>query len=89
MGNSRAGAAAALSAGERSLTRTGGTRTTSPAATRVSAAARPLFTRTSPLRMMRYTWVLGTPFRCRIRKLSSRWPALSASTVSQPTSGLP
>jgi hypothetical protein len=33
--------------------RTGGTRTTSPAATRVSAAARPLFTRTSPLRMMR------------------------------------
>ena len=33
--------------------RTGGSRTTSPAATRVSAAARPLFTRTSPVRMIR------------------------------------
>ena len=33
--------------------RTGGTRTTSPPASRVSAAARPLFTRTSPERMIR------------------------------------
>jgi len=52
MGNSRAGAgvdAAALRSGRR----TGGTRTSSPAATRVSAAARPLFTRTSPERMTR------------------------------------
>ena len=61
---------------------TGGTRTTSTAATRVSPAALPWFTRTSPLRMMRYTWVLGTPFRMRSRKLSRRWPAESSSTTT-------
>ena len=33
--------------------RTGGKRTMSPACTRVAASARPLLTRTSPLRMMR------------------------------------
>jgi hypothetical protein len=37
----------------RSEVRTGGRRTTSPASTRVSACALPLFTLTSPLRMMR------------------------------------
>ena len=33
--------------------RTGGTRTTSPAASRLSAPTRPLFTRTSPVRSIR------------------------------------
>ena len=49
-GNSRGGTGAAAA---RSATRTGGTRTSSPACTRVSAAARPLLTRTSPERMTR------------------------------------
>ena len=55
--------------------RTGGTRMRSPAARRWSGLARLLFTRTSPLRSRRYTWVRGTPFRVRTRKLSSRCPA--------------
>jgi hypothetical protein len=59
----------------------------SPCSTRVSALARPLLMRTSPLRMMRYTWVLGTPFKWRIRKLSSRWPAESSSTSTKRTAG--
>ena len=57
----------------------------SPAATRVSAWARPLFTRTSPERMTRYMCVLGTPLSRRNSRLSSLWPADSASTVSMRT----
>jgi len=57
------------------------------AASVVAAPARPLLTRTSPLRMMRYIWVLGTPLRWRIRKLSRRWSACSASTVSHCAEG--
>ena len=56
-----------------------------PEADEVSAAARPLFTLTSPERMMRYTCVLGTPLSWRIKKLSSRCPADSSSTGKKPS----
>src|SRR5690554_7299538 len=61
---------------------TGGIRTTSPACRRVSGFTRPLFTRTSPLRTMRYTILFGTPRKRAIRKLSTLWPAMSSSTLT-------
>ena len=75
-GNSRPGASGRSL---RSATRTGGMRTSSPSARRVSAAARPLLTRTSPERMTRCRWARGTPLSTLARKLSSRWPSEPAS----------
>jgi len=52
-GNSRPGAGLAAFSATLSEILTGGSRTTSPVSMRVSAEARPLFTRTSPLRIIR------------------------------------
>ena len=63
----------------------GGTRTWSPMASRVSASARPLFTRTSPLRMTRCRCDRGTPLSTLAKKLSSRCPTEPSSMVNSDT----
>jgi hypothetical protein len=74
--------------GSGAVARTGGSRTESPSMSRVSISARLPFTRTSPLRTMRYRRVRGSPGYWRVRNRSRRLPAWSSPTTAWVTAVL-